>query len=181
MRFWDWRMNTMSFLIMRWSFGMCMLMLHATFSAKTMPVRDRFAWNQCITTQTLMLRFRLGCRNGHVQLRRIGINDGEADTEFKAGGDDNIETPRHPSNPSVLELTGFVLGRVEISHKIQDSNNGPEVWDLLVFARSLLYDHTIYPTGDPLDKVIMSTTTQVDKSHDIRAFHDLLWMPTSTS
>jgi hypothetical protein len=109
----------------------------------------------------------------HVQLRRIGINDGEADTEFKAGGDDDIEIPRHPSNPSVLELTGFVLGRVEISHKIQDSNNGPEVWDLLVFARSLLYDHTIYPTGDPLDKVIVSTITQVDKSHDIRAFHDL--------
>lgn len=109
----------------------------------------------------------------HVQLRRIGLGDGVADTEFKAGGDEQIEIPRHPSNPSILELTGFLLGRVKVSHKIQDSENGPDVWDLLVFARSLLCDHSIYPTGDPLEKVIVSTITQVDRGQDIRAFHDL--------
>lgn len=108
----------------------------------------------------------------HVDLHCIQISE-SVDGGFKAGGDDDIDIPRHPSDPSVLELVGFVLGTVKNSHKIQYSDDDLQVWDLLVFARSLLIGSTPYPTGDPIDQVIVSTLTQVDNKHDIPNFRDL--------
>lgn len=113
----------------------------------------------------------------HVPLRFTRIGDGEIESiefKFKAGGDYGIEVSRHSFNPLILQLDGFVLGRVETSHKIDGGLGEPyNAWDLLVFARGLLDSTTPYPTGGSVDAAIISTIITVTNGHDAVTFSDL--------